>query len=272
MIRYFDKNSNRLVYVGKAADDAYWDQHWQAESSKLEKKIRVKNDRFIIGYTKKYLVPGTKIFEGGCGLGEKVSALHYNGYDAYGVDYAKETVKKINQYAPELKVKVGDVRDLPFPDDFFDGYWSLGVIEHFYDGYEKIVSEMFRVLVPGGYLFMTVPVLSPLRRAKVKRKKYPEYKESEETRGNFYQFAFDPKDVISNLESRGFKLVDVRPYDGIKGLKDEILMLKPMLQYLYDGKSRASNLMKRVLDVVLRRFTNHMCLFVMRKVETNWSR
>jgi SAM-dependent methyltransferase len=271
MIRYFDKRNNRLVYVGKAANDTYWDQHWKSESSKLKEQIKVKNDRFIIGCTKKYLPPGTKIFEGGCGLGGKVSALHYHGYDAYGVDYAKETVKKVNQYAPELKIKVGDVRNLSFPDNFFDGYWSLGVIEHFYDGYEKIVSEMFRVLKPQGYLFLAVPVMSPLRKAKVRLKKYIEYKESEETRNNFYQFAFDPKGVVNGLKSRGFKLVDVKPRDGIKGLKDEVLILKPLLQHLYDSRSPASNLTKRMLDIMLRRFANHVCLFVMQKVETNWS-
>jgi SAM-dependent methyltransferase len=271
MIRYFDKSNNRLVYVGKAADDSYWDQHWKSESSKLKEQIKVKNDRFIIGYTKKYLPPGAKIFEGGCGQGEKVCALHYHGYDAYGVDYAKETVKKVNQYAPELKIKVGDVRDLQFPDNFFDGYWSLGVIEHSYDGYEKIIREMFRVLKPKGYLFLTVPVMSPLRKVKVKLKKYPEYKESKEMRENFYQFVFDPRDVINNLKSRGFKLLDVKPYDGIKGLKDEVLILKPFLQYLYDKKNRASNLVKKMLDIALRRFANHICLFIMRKAETNWS-
>ncbi len=271
MIRYFDKNNNRLVYVGKAADDAYWDQHWKVESSKLKEQIKVKNDGLVVGFTRKYLPQGTKIFEGGCGLGDKVCALHYNGYDAYGVDYAKETVKKVNHNAPELKIKVGDVRDLQFPDNFFDGYWSLGVIEHFYDGYEKIVSEMFRVLKPGGYLFLTVPVMSPLRKAKVRRKKYPEYEESEGMKENFYQFAFEPEDVIKNLKSRGFRLVDVKPYDGIKGLKDEVSILKPFLQYLYDKKSRASNIVKKVLDVIFRRFANHVCLFVMRKVETNWS-
>jgi len=271
MIRYFDKSNNRLVYVGEAANDTYWDQHWKSEISRLKEQI--KNDRFVIGCTKKYLPPGTKIFEGGCGLGQKVCALHYHGYDddAYGVDYAKETVKKINRYAPELKVKFGDVRDLPFPDEFFDGYWSLGVIEHLYDGYEKIVSEMFRVLKRQGYLFLTVPVLSPLRKVKVRLKKYIEYKESEEMRENFYQFAFDPKDVINDLKSRGFKLIDVKPYDGVKGLKDEVLILKPFLQHLYDKKNRSSNLVKKALDIIFRHFANHICLFVMQKVETNWN-
>jgi SAM-dependent methyltransferase len=271
VIRYFDKSNNRLVYVGKQANGVYWDRHWNSESSRLKEQLKIKNDRFIIRCTKKYLPAGTKILEGGCGLGEKVSALHYHGYDAYGVDYAKETIKKINRYAPELKIKFGDVRNLPFPDDFFDGYWSLGVIEHFYDGYEKIVSEMFRAIKPKGYLFLTVPVMSPLRKVKVRLKRYIEYKESEEARENFYQFVFDPKVLINDLKSRGFGLIDVKPYDGIKGLKDEVLILKPFLQYLYDRKNPPSNLVKRLLDIILRHFANHMCLFVMRKGGTNWN-
>lgn len=266
---YFDKINNRFVYVGKIADANYWDNHWDREISKLKEQIKVKNNNFIIGYTKKYLPIGTRIFEGGCGLGDKVCALHYHGYDAYGIDYAEKTVKKVNQYAPELKITVGDVRNLSFPDNFFDGYWSLGVIEHFYDGYEKIVSEMLRVLKPKGYLFLTVPVISPLRRAKIKLNKYPEYKESEKTANSFYQFAFDPDFVVSDLKSRGFNLVDVKPCDGIKGLKDEVLILKPFLQYLYDSKNPASSLLRRTMDVMFKHFANHICLFIMRKGGTD---
>lgn len=265
MRRYFDRNNNRLVYVDKAADDIFWDHHWDAESSKLERRIKVKNDKFILNCTRKYLPSGTKILEGGCGLGGRVYTLHYHGYDAYGVDYAKETVKKVNQYAPELKIKVGDVRNLSFPDDFFDGYWSLGVIEHFYDGYEGIVSEILRVLKANGYFFLTVPVMSPLRKAKAGLKKYAEYEESEETKNNFYQFAFDPKFIIGDLKSRGFSLVDVKPYDGVKGLKDEVPVLKPFLQYLYDSENRPSRYVRKLLDTAFKHFANHMCLFVMQK-------
>jgi len=265
---YFDKINNRLVYVDKAADADYWDGHWNREISNLKEQIKTKNN-FIIGYTKKYLPIGTKIFEGGCGLGDKVCALHYNGYDAYGVDYAKETVKKINLHAPELNIKIGDVRKLQFPDNFFDGYWSLGVIEHFYDGYEEIISEMLRVLKPKGYLFLTVPVISPLRRAKIKLNKYPEYKESEKTTNNFYQFAFEPKHIVSDFGNKGFNIIDVKPYDGVKGLKDEILILKPFLQYLYDRSNPVSGLTKKILNAVFGNFTNHICLFIMQKVRTN---
>ncbi|GAI52290.1 unnamed protein product [marine sediment metagenome] len=73
-----------------------------------------------------------------------------------------------------------------------------------------------------------MPVISWLRRQKAKLGRYPEYKESKEMRDNFYQFAFAPEDIINDLEKRGFKLIDMKPYDGIKGLKDEVLVLKPL--------------------------------------------
>lgn len=42
-----------------------------------------------------------------------------------------------------------DVRKLQFADGFFDGYWSLGVIEYFWEGYNEIVNEVKRVIKPG---------------------------------------------------------------------------------------------------------------------------
>jgi SAM-dependent methyltransferase len=272
MKRYFDKANNRLVYVGETANSTYWDQHWQRQGPVFHKQPKIKGCGLVVGNTKKYLPIGARILEGGCGRGTNVHALHYYGYDTYGIDYAKKTVEAVNKCAPELKVMFGDIRDLPFPDDFFDGYWSLGVIEHFYDGYEKIASEMFRVLKPEGYLFLTVPVMSPLRKVKVRLKKYIEYeyKESEEIRDNFYQFAFDHRAVIDNLENKGFRLIALKPYGGIKGLKDEVSILKPSLQRLYDKENLSSKLVKKILDIVFRHFTNHMCLFAMRKAGINW--
>ncbi len=269
MNRYFDKINNRLVYVGAPADNTFWDNHWKSDDAGFEKRIRAGCDSFVIDNTKRYLPVGARILEGGCGQADKVYALYSHGYDAYGVDYARQIVEKVNRCVPELKVRFGDVRQLPFPERFFDGYWSLGVIEHYYDGYDRILQEMHRVLNEGGYLFITVPVMSWLRRKKAKLGKYPKYNGSEKEQENFYQFAFEPQQVINDLKRAGFKLIDIKPYDGVKGLKDEILMLKPLLQPLYDASNLPARFLRRILDFMLRRFANHMNLFIMRKVEAS---
>ena len=264
MREYYDKVNKRLVFIGKASGAAYWDEHWRLED--LERLVKLRDNRFIVKNTKKYLSASAKILEGGCGQGDKVYALSLHGYDAYGVDYAKETVEKINRYAPELKITLGDVRNLQFPDGFFDGYWSLGVLEHFYDGYDSISREMHRVLNKGGYLFLTVPVMSWLRRKKAKLGKYPEYKESREMRENFYQFAFEFQEIVTWFERNGFKRMELRPFSGIKGLKDEIPILRPLLQWIYDSNSFTVRIMKKIIDIAVRPFANHMIFFIFKKL------
>jgi len=268
MKRYFDKANKRLVYVGEAANDAYWDRHWLSQSPRSYRQPRNRGGGLVVGNTRKYLPAGARILEGGCGQATNVHALHYSGYDTYGVDFAKKTVEAVNKCAPELKVTLGDVRNLPFEDGFFDGYWSLGVIEHFYEGYDPVLSEAYRVLTDNGHLFVTVPVMSVLRKHKARLSMYAEYEESQQTRNCFYQFAFDHRCVIEDLESKGFKLVDFKRWGGVKGLKDEVSLLKPCLQYMYDKNSRCANLTKKMLNLFLNAFTNHMGLFIVRKAGT----
>lgn len=264
MMRYYDKSNQRLVYIEKPATNTFWDQHW--ESSDFEKHIKITQNRFIIKHTQKYLAPGAKVLEGGCGIGQNVYALRAHSYEAYGIDYAQETVKKIQHYAPELNVQTGDVRNLPFQANTFDAYWSLGVIEHFYDGYEPIMREMHRVLKGGGYLFLTVPIISLLRQLKAKLGRYPLYVETEKSRALFYQFAFYPKSVIQTFELHGFRLLECKAYDGIKGLKDEVGFLKPPLQRIYDGKFIAANILQKVVNLLTTGWAGHSALFIFQKV------
>jgi SAM-dependent methyltransferase len=269
MIRYFDKKNNRLVYIGSASNDKFWDNIWNVEDlGKLIKEVKdpaLYNE--IIKTTKKYLPIGSRVLEGGCGLGDIVYALGLHGYDAYGVDYAKETVRKIKKYAPELKVTYGDVRSLHFDNDFFNGYWSLGVIEHYYYGYDDIINEMYRVLTLGGILFMTVPTMSWIRKFKAMTGKYPEYLESEAFIKTFYQFALDSKGVVKNFRDRGFELLGIKNIDGFYGMSNEIGSFKPLFQFLHEKKTLPRELLIKMFESFGNIFANHLTLYIMRKIE-----
>ncbi|NTW21967.1 class I SAM-dependent methyltransferase [Candidatus Falkowbacteria bacterium] len=260
---YFDKKNNRLVMVENRADSDYWDSHW--ETSQLENKIKEGlRNRIVKKNTKRFLPSGGRIIEGGCGIGQLVYALGEWGYDAYGVDYAEKTIKKTKELMPELKIEIQDVKKMGFADSFFDGYWSLGVIEHFYDGFDDIISEAARVVKPGGYLFLTFPHMSLLRKIKIKFGGYralPDIFEKE----SFYQFMLDGRSVQTKVEKHGFELVMRQNYGAIKGIKDEVPALKVFLQKVHDGNDLVSKIIRRLIALLFDRSAGHITLLVFKR-------
>lgn len=214
-------------------------------------------------WTKKFLQPPARILEGGCGTGQNVVGLAKNGFDVWGVDMAAETIGQIKKSFPELKVQVQDVRQLDFSDNFFDGYWSLGVIEHFEHGFGDVLREAGRVLRPGGFLFLTFPWLSPLRRFKVRLGQYPIF--TNDSAENFYEFILDEQKVREELEKYGFDFVKHCPFDAVKGLKDEINFLQDPFQKIYDGRSILAQGARFLLTVLLSFWAGHSILLIGRK-------
>ena len=56
---------------------------------------------------------------------------------------------------------VTDARLMPFDNNCFEAIICCEVLEHIYDQ-EKAVREIFRVLKPGGSVFLTVPMIYPI--------------------------------------------------------------------------------------------------------------
>lgn len=255
-----------IAFYHEKASPEFWDRHWRVDN--LQAILREsQNDGLFIPVVKRYLPTGSTILEGGCGLGQIVHALQYQGYKAIGVDFASETIQKINEAIPELDVRFGDVRDLELPDCSLDGYISAGVIEHFWEGYVPIVKEMHRTLRIGGLLFISFPYISPLRRIKITLHMYPR-KEStllDDYQETFYQFALRVRNVQADLEGLGFTLKEKFTFDGIKGFKDEVSLLKSILQEIYDNK-RGQGL-KPHLDRFFSKFASHIAILVMEKVK-----
>ena len=205
------------------------------------------------------------ILEGGCGSGINVVTLVNKGYKCIGIDYAKDTVGILNRYMPELDIRFGDVRKLPFLDHAFIGYWSWGVIEHFWEGYAAIASEIFRVLKENGYLFLVVPYMSPLRKLKARLCIYDLWLNQFPT--DFYQFVFDPGSVIKYFKKVGFQLVKALPFDCIKGVKYELPIVEPWLKklYAYNGTNLFLKGIRIGLDTIISPIGGHSILLIFKK-------
>ena len=265
MSRFYDVDNRRLIYVSHAASEEFWDAHW--DTADFRKATTATPNSWVARTTMRYLSQGKTILEGGCGYANHVYALQNKGYNVIGCDFAKITVEKINQAVPEIDVRLGDVRKLPFNDGYFDGYWSLGVIEHFWNGYEDIAKEMHRVLRKDGYLFLTFPAMSPLRKLKAKTKKYSLYLDGSNEPKDFYQFALNSAHVVDVFHELGFQLITEKGMGGFKGVKDEIALLSPLFTLLQNSSSLFSRVLKRGINEIMPAYiVGHMRLLVLRKL------
>jgi len=273
--RYYNSNKKALVYIQSSATPEMWDNHWNiGDGEKTKLTLSSSIDNFVSLVTQRYLSPQSGlILEGGCGTGQYVASLTSLGYQALGIDFAPQTVETLNKVAPHLDIRLGDVRSLPLPDNSVSGYWSLGVIEHFYSGYDKISHEMARVIKPGGYLFITHPYMSTLRKVKVWLRLYSYESHSSEP-SDFYQFALNHDETINHFSQLGFSLCHFSPQAGLKGFKDEIpLFFKLPLQMLYDyqGKSLLVHGFRFALNTLLTPLCGHSCLIVFKMEDAEQS-
>jgi ubiquinone/menaquinone biosynthesis C-methylase UbiE len=63
------------------------------------------------------------------------------------VNISTEHITLIKKHYPEVKAVVGDARDLPWPDKYFDVVYSNAVIEHVgdFESQRKMAAEVMRV-------------------------------------------------------------------------------------------------------------------------------
>ena len=110
-----------------------WNQRWNL----LEAELR----------------PGDRVLDYGCGDGEFLELLD----NASGVEIAEAAIEQVRAIAPEADVRrLEDDGTIPFGHGEFDLVWCSEVLEHIPDvGFA--LSELRRVLKPGGRLLLTVP-------------------------------------------------------------------------------------------------------------------
>jgi len=81
-----------------------------------------------------------------------------------GIDNNEIAVAKLKDFDGSLQVEFGDILDIHYPDNAFDAYISMGVIEHFEDGPLPALKEAYRVLKPDGLIFVSVPTVNISRK------------------------------------------------------------------------------------------------------------
>lgn len=105
---------------------------------------------------------------------------------------------------PSLKFRQEDALSLTFPDASFDMAYAISVIEHIHGRYLSALSEMMRVIKPGGYLYVTFPVAEERREEWTQSDPYGH--QHRDGKRCFFQYVFDEitvKQIIDHLKSSG---------------------------------------------------------------------
>ncbi len=127
-----------------------------------------------VDFDRLQLHPGHTILDMGCGGGRHAFAALRRGANVVAFDADGGELKEVRatigamseagelaEGAPGGQVQ-GDALQLPFPDDSLDRIVCSEVLEHIWDD-EQAISELVRVLKPGGRMAVTVPTRFPER-------------------------------------------------------------------------------------------------------------
>lgn len=155
-----------------------------------------------------------KYLDVGCGTGGWVLFLRQQGYDVVGIEIAAQTVARVKA-ATNIPISVGSITAIPYPNESFDGILALGVLEYAEGEVAQALQEVWRVLKPGGWVLLEVPIVNGLRKLL-----YIPLKRLEESMRRrqkqpmaFSNYLFDRRDLKRRLTGQGFRIVAEQPHE-----------------------------------------------------------
>lgn len=181
---------------------------WKNESSHYKTRVPQQETLDFIKFLKENNVKG-KALDIGCGGGRHVIAFAKAGFDSYGIDFSKTAIKlaKLDAEDKHIKVnlKVGNVMNMPYKQDFFDIVHDSGCLHHIKKSdWQIYLKNILKVLKKGGYY----KLFSFSKKTKfLTGKKISKTKPWIINKGH-YSYFFSKKE-IKNTFSKQFKIIKI---------------------------------------------------------------
>jgi SAM-dependent methyltransferase len=177
----------------------YYEQVWERLPDELQAPDFELRRRFLLRETRR----GDRALDLGCGAGTFTAELAGAGASIIGVEVAEAAIARARAAHPGLDFRLVPLDGpLPFGDGSFDLVWASEVIEHIADT-ERWLTEVRRVLAPGGRLLLTTPSHGRLRVAVLGVERFSE------PFGDHLHL-YTRRSLPAALEDLGFDPVEVR--------------------------------------------------------------
>ncbi len=247
----------------------FWTQRWD-KNVELPKPDSVeKREEFqLMQPFLRTLPPDSRILDGGCGMGEWTVFLTNQGFQGVGLDISKRTITRLQELLPTYRFATGDIRHTEFDDASFDAYFSWGTFEHFENGLAECVQEAYRILKPGGYLFVSVPYqnLRHVRQGsqwKNKNAPLPQSEAAPPTSIRFYQWRLTRSELAQELGRQGFHVLDIVPIQKKHGLKRTLHHDFGIKK----GTTRHRKMTHYLQNIIPANWVAHMIMGIAQKIE-----
>lgn len=146
------------------------------------------------------------VLDAGCGSGRDTDLLSRLGVRPIGLDLSHGLIEVAQKQFPGLKFIEGDMRNLPFSSEYFDGVWAHASLVHFetITDVRKSVNEFYRVIKLDGILHVKV-------KSQTGKNKTTVVSDSVSKHDRFFRY-FTKNEVKRLLHQAGFEPISIEEF------------------------------------------------------------
>ena len=176
----------------------------------------------IMDYVLQYKTNG-KLLDVGANIGLLANQAKNKGFEVEGIEFSKAAVE-YGRKTFGIKYYEQDIVSLKLKNDFYDVITMSHVLEHIVDP-KKVISELHRILKPGGIMLLAMPNFASLS-AKILKSKWDSVQPEE------HIWHFTPNSLTKLLQNQRFIIKKVVVYEPYREYKWRI---RSMLRFIFCG-------------------------------------
>ncbi len=167
--------------------NTYYENYWNRDTDTSDGDVTTaERKRRLLVTLSRYVNAGEQVLDLGCGGGKFTSWMSQAGYTAQGMDISRNALEMAKRNNPDVSYKLLEPDgSIPAPDGTFAAVWCTEVIEHILD-IHVFLSEVRRVLKPGGILILTTPYHGFLKNLLIVLLKFDRHFDPEESHIRYF--------------------------------------------------------------------------------------